>query len=261
MNIYIYTIKFLTCKLSNSFVHFKLLYTLVKEDLSVQEFTTEEKLLNIYALLRERFGHRDWWPGEMQFEVVVGAILTQRTSWRNVEKAIDNLAKSDAISPQAIIALTNEDLNTLILPSGFYRQKTKRLKRISSFLLEYGNGDFEKFDQIDTIELRRKLLEINGIGPETADSILLYAFHRPVFVVDAYTDRVFSRLALVESGLKYDNLQKYFVENLPVDVALYNDYHAQIVALCKHHCLTCPKCGDCPLVDICKTGQAETNND
>ena len=209
-------------------------------------------LLDIYHRLRNRFGHRNWWPGDSPFEVIIGAILTQNTAWRNVEKALHNLKQENLLSVESIFSLPEERLATLIRPSGYYNQKAGRVKTIAKWWWERCEGDVERLEPVSTEQLRNELLLIKGIGPETADSILLYALDRPVFVVDAYTRRMIARIGLLEGSITYDRSQSLFMHHLPPDVSLYNDYHAQIVALCVHHCRLKPLCDSCPLVDLCR---------
>jgi len=204
-------------------------------------------LLRVYHLLYDRFGPLDWWPGESPFEVMAGAILTQNTAWKNVEKAIAALKREGMLSPEAIAKADIRKLKRLVRPSGYYNQKALKLKDyVRFFIREYG-GSVKKMKEEDTAVLRRKLLDVRGVGPETADSILLYALDKPVFVVDAYTRRAFHRLGFLPGKAGYDKTQELFVKNLPLDVALYNEYHAQIVHLGKDFCKKKPRCHECPL--------------
>ena len=204
-----------------------------------------ELLLDIYNRMLERLGRQNWWPADTPFEVCVGAILTQNTNWKNVEKAIKNLKKSKALSPEAIASMPLDRLEELVRPSGFYKQKARRLKDFSQWLVE--KGGIGSLSLIDTDTLREELLSIKGIGPETADSILLYALNRPVFVVDAYTYRIFTRHGIVDEDVDYNELQALFMENLPHDVELFKEYHALIVVVGKSFCKRRPLCGGCPL--------------
>ena len=215
-----------------------------------------EVLLEIYRRLYAHFGPQHWWPAESPFEVCVGAILTQNTNWRNVERAINNLKARGILSPEALHRLSLEELALLIRPAGYFRIKARRLKNFVDFLvLRYG-GELSALAEKETEEIRKELLSIKGLGPETADNILLYALERPVFVVDAYTKRILLRhgLATEESG--YDELQELFMKNLPQDPELYNEYHALLVACGKHYCLSRkPRCvspegKSCPLAEI-----------
>lgn len=212
----------------------------------------QTELLEIYKLLFEFFGPRNWWPGDSPFEVVIGAILTQNTSWKNVEKAISCIKGAGKLSPQGIFGIKEEELEELIKPSGFYRLKAKRIKSFMDFLFSHYYGDLNKMGMMDTLSLRTQLLGINGIGEETADSILLYALNRPVFVVDAYTKRIFFRLGYIADNWNYSQVQQFFMKNLPWDIQLFNDYHAQIVKLGNTLCRrTDPHCKDCPLKVRC----------
>ena len=209
-------------------------------------------LASIYRRLRQHFGHQDWWPGETPFEVVVGAVLTQRTAWVNVEQAIGNLKRTGALTAEGIAALPIGRLAELIRPSGYYNQKAGRLKAVSEYLLGRCGGDLSRLDGVPTGALRDELLSIGGIGPETADSILLYALERPVFVVDAYTRRALDRLGLADGSAGYPQIQALFGDNLTPDAALFKDFHAQFVALGKSYCRKKPICGGCPLKSICQ---------
>ena len=208
----------------------------------------KELLLEIYARLRRHFGYRNWWPGETEFEIILGAILTQNTSWKNVEKALDNLKKQGLLEPEKLRKVEQSKLEELIKPSGYYRQKAERIQRFLDFFFAPPvNGKIELLKALPLKKLRKMLLEIKGIGPETADSILLYALNKPIFVVDAYTKRIFSRLRLVKENISYDELREFFEKNLPRSVKLYNDYHAQLVELGKNYCKKIPDCSACPL--------------
>ena len=207
--------------------------------------------LGIYRLLRDRFGPAGWWPGESPFEVCLGAILTQNTSWANVEKALRALRASGRLSYARLRSLPQARLARLIRPSGTFKIKARRLAAFLSFLGSEFSGNVEAMRKEDGWDLRRKLLGVHGIGPETADSIALYAAGQPLFVVDAYTRRVFGRLGLLSGSERYEEVQRFFMEALPADAALFNDYHAQIVRLAKDACRPRPLCGDCPLQVIC----------
>lgn len=207
----------------------------------------KKSLLDIYKLLYNQFGKQRWWPGETPFEVIVGAILTQNTAWGNVEKAIGNLKRGGHLSPKALYILPSPKLAKLIRPSGYFNIKAKRLKEFMKFLLKEYNGSLDKMFSTELSELRQRLLEVKGIGPETADSILLYAGNYPIFVIDAYTKRILSRHKLITDGIDYHSLQRLFMESLPQDVDLFNEYHALIVRVGKEFCNTKPHCGECPL--------------
>jgi endonuclease-3 related protein len=214
------------------------------------------KIQELYKILHKTYGPQKWWPttleGELhptyhgkrinqkqRFEIIVGAILTQNTSWKNVEKAIFNLNKKKLFQKYKIKKINKNKLASLIKPSGYYNQKAERLKIIADFISKNKNPS------------REQLLEVKGIGPETADSILLYALNRPFFVVDAYTKRIFSRIGLCDGKCSYDELQKLFHKNLKKKTKLFNEYHALLVELGKNHCRTKPVCRDCPINRLC----------
>lgn len=207
-------------------------------------------LMKIYKELYEAYGPRHWWPGETPFEVMVGAILTQNTSWKNVERAIENLKKRNVLYPVGMDRLKEPSLASLIRPSGTFRIKARRLKAFVTFLLDEYHGDIERMKREGIGELREKLLRVNGIGPETADSILLYGLQKPIFVIDAYTKRIFTRHRLVSEKASYDDLQTLFMDHLPRDEKLYNEYHALLVQLGKNVCKKKPECDRCPLKGI-----------
>ena len=207
------------------------------------------RLTEIYNRLFDHFGHRNWWPGDTPYEVIIGAILTQNTTWTNVERAISNLKLNDVLSCEAISSLPVDQLAAYIRPTGYYNQKARRLKTVTDWLIRSCEGDLDQMKDKATSDVRNELLSLNGIGQETADSILLYAFERPVFVVDAYTRRAMARLGMTDENYSYQTLQTLFMNNLPHDVSLFNDYHAQIIALGKNYCRTKPLCGKCPLVN------------
>lgn len=205
------------------------------------------QLNEIFRLLLDFFGPQHWWPGQTRFEIMVGAILTQNTSWSNVAKAIANLKAAGCLDPNALHALDLARIEALIRPAGYFRLKAKRLRNLTQWLADEYERDCERLDEIDTPRLREELLGISGIGPETADSILLYALDRPVFVVDTYTARVAVRHHLIEPNLTYESLQDLFTSNLEPDVALYNEFHALLVCIGKDFCKPKPKCAACPL--------------
>lgn len=210
------------------------------------------RLKSIYERLSERYSPCNWWPAESPFEVILGAILTQNTSWQNVEKALNNLKKICIPEPENIARLSNEDLINAIRPSGFYKQKTKTIK----VFLEYYKSKYDyKISNVSKESLdviRRELLCLKGIGEETADCILLYAFNKATFVVDAYTKRILRRVGFIESSIT-NKLLKDIIENaLQRNVSLYNEFHALFVKLGKEHCGRKPKCVACPLNDICE---------
>ena len=204
-------------------------------------------LTEIYQLLFDYFGPQHWWPGETPFEIIIGAILTQNTNWANVEKAIANLKSTDLLTPEKLHSVNSSELAELIRPAGYYNIKGKRLKNFLSWLFHNHNGRLTNLENLDTDQLRTELLSIKGIGHETADSILLYAFNRPIFVVDAYTARIAFRHGLIESGADYEQLRELFQSNLPQDTQLFNEYHALLVRVGKEFCRPKAKCSDCPL--------------
>lgn len=206
-----------------------------------------DQLNEIYQLLFDRFGPQHWWPGQTQFEIITGAILTQNTSWANVEKAIANLKSADCLTPERLDHLEVSQLAELIRPAGYYNIKTKRLKNFINWLFDNYDGKPANLETVDTGRLRAELLAIKGIGYETADSILLYAFERPVFVVDAYTARIVFRHQLIEPDADYEKLRELFQSNLPEDVRLFNEYHALLVRVGKEFCKPKAKCPGCPL--------------
>ncbi len=218
-------------------------------------------LEKIYEKLYEKFGPQEWWPADSKFETIVGAILTQSVSWTNVEKAIvnlkeysasleDNSSGTNIISPVLIKEINIELLAELIRPSGYYNMKSKKLKAFVEFLYEEYKGDLKYMFKVELEILRSQLLEVYGIGPETADSILLYAGEYPIFVVDAYTKRILSRIGLTTKNVDYHKLQKMIVDNLTTDVKRYNEYHALIVELGKNTCTKRkPKCNACILAE------------
>ncbi len=207
-------------------------------------------LQRIYDLLYLRYGPQHWWPGETPFEVAVGAVLTQNTNWSNVEKAIRNLKAFNKLTVSAIHSLPDAELAGLIRPAGYFNIKAKRLKNLISLLADEYHGSMKRMQKEPLKKIRPKLLAVNGIGPETADSIILYALGKPVFVIDAYTKRVLSRHNITEPEVPYDELQALFHENLEEDGQLYNEYHALIVRVAKEHCRTRPQCAGCPLEGV-----------
>ena len=218
--------------------------------------TGNQPIIEIFNVLYSAYGPQDWWPGDSRFEIIVGAILTQSTAWHNVALAITNLKAEGILEPHALLEAKPEYVKTLIAPTGFFNVKYKRLRSFLEYFIKH-DTDFERFCQLPLDDLRDELLEINGVGPETADSILLYAFDRPVFVVDAYTRRLFSRLGYrwMEKAA-YEKIQKFFMEELPSDVKLYNECHALIVKHCKGTCKKrTPLCFACALSASCADRQ------
>lgn len=221
-------------------------------DMKVQMTATRETLLEIYHRLLSCYGPQHWWPAEDAFEVVVGAILTQSAAWTNVEKALSNLKAAGALTPAALLAIPCDRLAALIRPCGYYNAKAKKLKAFVQRLESGYGGDLERLFALDTIELRQELLTVHGIGEETADSIILYAARKPVFVIDAYTRRILRRLALAPSGDSYGAFQALFAENLPRDEGLYGEYHALLVRHGKEVCRKAPRCPICCMRDVCR---------
>jgi endonuclease-3 related protein len=213
------------------------------------------QLLKIYQQLLDHYGPQHWWPAQTPFEVMVGAVLTQNTAWSNVEKAIDNLRTQDRLTLESLLAMPKDSLAAHIRPAGYFNIKAERLLSLCRFLEQ--NPDLKT---METKPLREQLLSVHGIGPETADDILLYAYQRPVFVIDAYTRRLFSRLAMIEHDCGYEPLRAGFEEVLAPDTALFNEYHALIVVHGKSHCRTKPNCTDCPLIALCCHGKAQLAN-
>lgn len=204
-------------------------------------------LLEIYRLLRGHFGRRNWWPGDTAIEIMVGAILTQNTAWSNVEKAIVNLKAHRALTVRGLRQAPEKDLAAWIRPSGYFNQKARKIKALIRFLDETYSGSIARMRRAPLTTLRHQLLEVKGIGPETADSILLYALEKAVFVVDAYTKRIFMRHGYFEGEPSYHVVQAHFEEELPADTGLFNDFHAQIVAVGNRYCKPAPRCEGCPL--------------
>ncbi len=215
-----------------------------------------QPLHDIYARLYSHFGAQHWWPGNGAFEVIVGAILTQNTAWSNVEKAMANLKRARLLSPARMHEEPAARLARLIRPSGYFNLKAKKLKAFTRYLFTKHRGSLARLFRLDATTLREQLLSVYGIGPETADSIILYAARQPIFVIDAYTRRIGARLGLSHDKASYDELQQMFMGHLPHDEPLFNEYHALLVALGKKYCTKrAPRCIECPLRDICMTGK------
>jgi endonuclease-3 related protein len=212
----------------------------------------KEALLRIFDLLHDRYGPLHWWPADTPFEVCVGAILTQNTSWGNVEKAIANLKQEGLLTFHSLLNLSPERLAAVIRPAGFFNLKSIRLKAFINWLHENYDGDLERMFKSDWRELREELLKVKGIGRETADSMLLYGGRKPSFVVDAYTMRLFSRLALIRENAGYEEVRSLFMENLPGDPELFNEYHALIVQHGKDHCRKKARCTGCAIHFLCR---------
>ncbi|MDP1854305.1 MAG: endonuclease III domain-containing protein [Candidatus Omnitrophota bacterium] len=207
-----------------------------------------KKLNSIYKKLYTSFGPQYWWPGDGPFEVTAGAILTQNTNWQNVEKAINNLKAARALSPKKLHEMSHDKLAQLIRPAGYFNVKARRLKNFTNFLFNKYGGSLKKLFNQGIESLRKELLSVNGIGEETADSIILYAANLPIFVVDAYTKRIFSRHNFIRHDADYSEVQKFFMENLNKDVKMFNEFHALIVKLGKEFCLKSnQRCKLCPI--------------
>jgi len=208
-------------------------------------------LLDVYHRLYAAYGPQHWWPGDSAFEIIAGAILTQSAAWSNVEQALGKLKAAGALSPEGIAGLPESELAHLVRPSGYYNAKARKLKAFVRLLDRDFGGDLEAMLGSPIDELREALLSTHGIGPETADSILLYAAGRPVFVIDAYTRRTFSRLGSAAERDTYEGWQRLFAESLPFSAPLFNEYHALIVRHGKDVCRKRPLCGECPLAASC----------
>jgi endonuclease III related protein len=212
------------------------------------------KLKPIYKKLHAHFGLQRWWPADSPLEVAIGAILTQNTSWLNVEKAIKALSKRGLLDADKLYLLPEKRLASLIRPAGYYNIKAKRLKNFLKFLFCSYKGKIKNMALKDTASLRSELLSVNGIGPETADSMLLYALGRPVFVIDAYTKRIFSRHKIIPPDASYEEAQGIFMQGLQRQTKLFNEYHALLVKLGKDYCLKSkPRCSSCPLQDVSRS--------
>jgi endonuclease III related protein len=204
-------------------------------------------LTAIYDSLLAAYGPQHWWPASTPFEVMVGAILTQNAAWSNVERAIANLKRARKLNPRAILALSVRELQRLIKPSGFFRVKAKRLRSFVDYFVTRYQGSIARMRREPLERLRSELLQVHGIGPETADSILLYAMDKPSFVIDAYTRRILERHGLTTRKAGYEDLRSMFENSLPHRVRLFNEYHALFVRLAKTHCRPKPRCDGCPL--------------
>lgn len=206
----------------------------------------------IYKALFDHFGPRGWWPGDTKWEIVVGAILTQAVAWKNVERAIANLKEANLLGLEEIYEAEEEDLARFIKPALYHRQKAKKLKALAKYIKDRYRGNLDLMLKEELYKIRRELLDLWGIGPETADSILLYAAEKPIFVVDAYTIRIFSRLGIVEEKISYEEMQYLIQKALLPDVKLYNEYHALLVALGSNYCKkNNPYCNLCPINNFC----------
>jgi endonuclease-3 related protein len=215
---------------------------------------------HIYAILLKEYGPQGWWPigtvyrkrlsltNDEKFEIIVGAILTQNTAWTNVEKALHELRRNNCLTIKALLETKQETLAQYIKSSGYNNQKAERLKIVAQFLFQYS---LEELQNMDMKELRALLLSVKGIGPETADSIMLYAFMKPIFVIDAYTKRIMSRIGLCSKDSSYDELQAAITHNMEKDTENYNEYHALLVEHAKRYCRTKPLCEECVLKEVC----------
>ena len=206
-----------------------------------------QRLMEIFELLSNHFGPQNWWPAETELEMIVGAVLTQNTNWKNVEKAIENLKGKGLLSLKGLRSLAVAGLAQEIRPAGYFNVKAKRLMNLIDFIVAYYQADLSLFLEDETQNLRQGLLSVKGVGPETADSILLYAAHRPVFVIDTYTHRILSRHGMTDDQTTYDELQKLFMDHLSEDTSLFNEFHALIVQTGKTYCRRKPLCTRCPL--------------
>ncbi len=212
-------------------------------------------LLEVYNRLFAQYGPQGWWPSDGPFETVVGAVLTQNTAWVNVDKALANLRAADAMSPAAIRAMPESSLAELVRPSGYFNTKAKKLKAIAKHLASY-DDDLERWRNRQAKELRAELLSVYGIGPETADDIVLYAADLPSFVIDAYTQRILNRVGVLPEKRTYEDYQALFEDNLPHEATLFNEYHALLDAHAKLVCRKrAPDCAKCVLRDLCREGQ------
>jgi len=209
--------------------------------------TVSKRIVALYNSLQGRYGPQNWWPADSALECILGTILTQNTAWKNVEKAIKNLKSNDLISIEKFDSLPTKRLATLIRSSGYFNQKAIKIKNFINFVKKDYGGDLGKMLDEDTDELREKLLQIKGIGPETVDSILLYAAKKPIFVVDAYTYRILSRHGLIPEQTSYNEIQELIMDSVPKDTQIYNEYHALLVKVGKEHCRKKPLCEGCPL--------------
>jgi endonuclease-3 related protein len=208
-------------------------------------------LLTAYERLHSAFGAQHWWPGDSPFEIMVGAVLVQNTAWRNVERAIANLRDAGVMDPRAMFELPVEELAELIRPAGYYQVKARRLRNLLTFIVGQYNGSLEAMFSTSVDSLREQLLSIHGIGPETADAILLYAGGLATFVVDAYTHRIMARHGWIGYEAGYHEIKEHFESALPADAALYNEYHALLVRAGKEFCKrSVAKCENCPLAEL-----------
>ena len=209
--------------------------------------STSQRLMQMFENLLAHFGPQRWWPAETELEMMVGAVLTQNTNWKNVEKALMNLKKENVLSLHKLSTLSTSEVAALIRPAGYFNIKAKRLKNLIDFIVEHYQAELSLFLKEETQALREGLLSVRGIGLETADSILLYAVRRPVFVVDTYTHRIMTRHGMTDEQMSYHELQALFMDHLPEDTALFNEFHALLVNTGKDYCRRKPLCHICPL--------------
>lgn len=220
-----------------------------------QHKEVEQKLGNVYRRLHDRYGPQHWWPADTPFEMMVSAILTQATAWKNVEKAIANLRDEQLLSPGALRRVNDSRLAEIIRPCGYYNAKAIKLKSLAGWLKEACSDDIEGLFRLDMSVLRSNLISVHGIGEETADSIVLYAAHKPVFVIDDYTRRVIDRIGMQPQTRTYSGYQQLFMDNLPNETSMFQEYHALLVRLAKEVCRRKPRCRECCLKVICPTCQ------
>ena len=206
-----------------------------------------ERLVEMFDLLLKGFGPQNWWPADTELEMMVGAVLTQNTNWKNVEKAIQNLKRKGMLSVDALHSLPTNEVAQEIRPAGYFNIKARRLKNLIQFIMEQYEGTISLFLEEGTQSLREGLLSVNGVGPETADSILLYAARRPIFVIDTYTHRILSRHGMIDEEAGYYDLQELFMDHLPDNADLFGEFHALIVRVGKDCCRKKPLCNQCPL--------------
>jgi len=209
----------------------------------------------MYERLTAHFGPTHWWPGDSPFEIAVGAVLTQNTAWTNVERAIANLKRARVLTPKTVLACDDETLHELLRPSGYFRVKATRLRSFCTYLTHRYGGSMARMAKQPLDKLRPELLAVDGIGPETADDILLYACEKPVFVVDAYTRRILARHGIVDATIGYEELRAVFERHLDTDIHVFKEFHGLIVYTGKDFCRRAPKCESCPLAPTLKRGQ------
>lgn len=213
------------------------------------------RLQSVFERLQRAYGRQHWWPAESRFEILIGAVLTQNTAWTNVERALANLRGRGWMQPEAVLRTPRRQLAEALRPSGYFNLKTERLRRLCAWFVN--TGGFDALDRWETVELRNALLAVQGVGPETADDILLYAFDRPIFVIDAYTRRLLARLGLLQAQPAYEALRADVERVLPADVRRYQQYHALIVEHAKRSCRRQPLCADCVLRRGCPAGRRQ----